>query len=293
MNFNQDWHIHTTNSDGQLAMAGLPDAAARLGIAQYGVTDHLNTQYSRPRFAGSRREYDAILAARPELKGAFHFGIEVSSMSAWELEILRANNYEDDLTWGIRVGGPSDAAPALDIDKAFLKEFGIDYVVGGVHWALYCPPDRDALFENYHRQYMCLARHELVDILAHWLWWNPWQSERDGSECPFLDFGAIPSYMKDELAQALLGNNTAFEINIGEFLFKQPFYSDEFRRDYLAYAARLQAMGVTLSIGSDTHERDYFAYNQGQFAKAAELMEAAGIDLNGRFFRVRKKEGTE
>ena len=282
----QDWHIHTTNSDGAMPMAALPAAAEQLGIAQYGVTDHLNTQFNRPFIANSRRDYDAVLAENPALKGRFHFGVEASCVSAWEIDKIRRGDYEGEPVWGIRSGGPAGAALALDIDKAFIEEFGIAYVVGGVHWPMYCAADRHAVLEDYHRQYLFMARHALVDILAHWLWWNPMLSIRDGIACPFLDFGAIPARMKEELAQALLKNGTAFEINIGEFLMKQPFYSSEFMRGYLAYAARLQALGVTLSIGSDTHQRDYFAYNRDQFTQACEMMEAAGIDLSGNFFAV-------
>jgi histidinol phosphatase-like PHP family hydrolase len=93
--------------------------------------------------------------------------------------------------------------------------------------------------------------------------------------------------MKQQLAQALLESGTAFEINLSTMLLADDL-PEQFKRDYLAYAKQLQDMGVPLSIGSDNHSVG--DYNSSNFALAAGMISAAGIDLEKNMFSLRRRE---
>ena len=271
MKLTSDWHIHSQNScDGAcMKVADLVRGAAERGIEDFGLTDHLHTLRTLPDIAAAREEF---LSVEPSPR--FHFGVEVSSMSRWELDEIAAGRRED-AVYGLREGGPAGAEPALALTPEIVAEYGIEYAVGGTHWPLYVPLEREAVILDYHRQNMFLATHPLIDIVAHpWWWMGHWQ-DKDGNYHgePWLDdFGAIPSSMHDEFAAAAMENDTAVEINIKAMLLN-PRYPADFAPRYLEYLAELQAGGVRLSIGSDCHSEQY----DTDFETAAAMIEKAGI----------------
>ena len=281
MKIKQDWHIHSAHScdDACLEMEHLAFESEQMGILDYGISDHLHTRYNMPDIIASKKSYDSIISKNPALKHRFRFGVEASCVSEWEIDKIRRGDYQGNITYGIRGGGPPDAKPAMDLDRADMEKLGIDYIVGGVHWGLYCGTDKDALIRDYHRQYMYMAQHKDVDILAHYLWYNP----IPGVDNPFSDFGGIPLSMKQELACALKQYGCAFELNLCAILLA-PSLTDKFRHEYLEYAAGLQAMGIALAIGSDCHNRHY---TEIDFELSAKMLEAAGIDLDKNMFEAR------
>ncbi|MCL2518229.1 MAG: PHP domain-containing protein [Oscillospiraceae bacterium] len=278
MKIKQDWHIHTEYScdSACLNMDDLIVEAESLGIEEFGVTDHLHTIVNRPDMINSRKHYDAIIAKNPALKEKFHFGIEISCVSEWELDLIHKGEHQD-AVYGLRNGGPANAKPALDLEC--VKDLGIAFVNAGVHWPLYCEIEKDALINDYHRQYMFLAQHKDVDILAHYLWWHT----RQDIDNPFANFGNIPASMKQELAFALKENNCAFELNICAIILAG--LSEKFVSDYLEYACGLQSMGVKLAIGGDCHSKHYTDID---YARASKILEAAGIDFEKNIFRFSK-----
>lgn len=256
-----------------MPLANLLAEAPKRGIRGLGVTDHLQTPYNLPDIEACRREFDA-LKPPPNV----HFGIEVSVVSQWELEELAKGTYENPV-WGLREGGPAGGPLAIGMAYDDIERLGIEYVVGGAHWVLYTPYEREAVIRDYHRQNMFLATHPLVDIVAHpWWWQGHWQDE-DGryTTDPWLaDFGVIPQSMHDEFAAAARQHGKAVEINIGAMVLAKP-YPERFKQQYLYYLAGLQAAGVTLSIGSDVHGEHY----DRDFERAEELLTAAGISDEG------------
>ena len=90
MKIDSDWHIHSQNScdSASMPVSELIRGAAEKGIVDYGLTDHLHTPYNMPDIVASRREYEAC---HPSPR--FHFGIEVSCVSQWELDQLAAGEY--------------------------------------------------------------------------------------------------------------------------------------------------------------------------------------------------------
>ena len=251
MKITSDWHIHTQNScDAACAtVADIISDATALGIRDFGVTDHFNTMFNYPDMVASRKEFDAC-APGPNI----HFGMEASSVSAWELTQMPKIMAEK-MTWGIREGGPAGAKPALGFDAELLEELNIEYVVAGTHWPLYVPFERDAIIRTYHEQNLFLARHPLVTIVAHpWWWMGHWQ-DGDGNyhgKPWFDDFGEISQSMHDEFGAAAVENNTAVEINLSA-IFLNHRYPAGFAARYLNYLLGLKEQGVTFSIGSDLH----------------------------------------
>ena len=287
MKIKQDWHIHSEHScdDACLKMEDLVTEAGSLGIENYGVSDHLHTYYNLPDIENSRMNYDAIIAGNPGLKEKFRFGLEISCVSEWELNRILKGDYTGKPVYGIRRGGPSNTRPAIAIDDEYVKKMGFDYVIGGVHWPLYCELNEDAVIKDYHRQCMFLITHKNIDILAHYLWWN--KGAYDNLENPFLDFGNVPVSMKNELFSALKENGCAFEINLAAMLLS-PVCTKKFLQDYLEYAVEIQSGGVQLSIGSDCHLQHLTNID---FEKCSLMIEAAGIDLNRNMFNVDQKKG--
>ena len=280
MKIKQDWHVHTEHScDGAcLRMDDLIAEAEQTGILKYGVSDHLHTSYNMPDIVNSRKNYESIISKNPVLKDRFHFGIEVSCVSEWELEKIRTGDYTGNVTYGLREGGPKNAKPAIGIDHECIRQMGIEYVIGGVHWPMYCNTDKDSLMKDYHRQYIFITQHKDVDILAHYLWWNP----LPGVENPFSDFDNIPESMKHELASALKQNNCAFEINLGAILLTADL-TEKFKHEYLEYAAEIQSMGVNLAVGSDCHDQHY---TDVDFEFSSRILEGSGIDFSGNIFKI-------
>ncbi|HJN14065.1 MAG TPA: PHP domain-containing protein [Armatimonadota bacterium] len=271
MRITTDWHIHSRNScDGASApIHEIIRGAEVQGITDFGVTDHVHTAYNLPDMDASREEY---LANQPAAR--FHFGVEVSVVSEWELGQLDRIRSEG-LTYGLRSGGPPGAAPAIGLTEADIDRLGIEHVVGGTHWPLYCEVERDEVIRDYHRQNMFLAEHPLVDIVAHpWWWMGHWKDE-DGryTTDPWLDdFGKVPTSMHDEFAAATVESGTAVEINIGACLMNAD-YPESFAGQYVEYLALLNERGVTFSVASDLHAATYDV----DFPKAAEMLAPLGI----------------
>ena len=284
MRIRSDWHIHSRNScdEASLVIADLVAAAGPLGLRDYGITDHLHTPYNLPDLERSRAEFDA-LAPDPH----FHFGVEVSCVSEWELGEVREGRAGERPVYGIRSGGPAGASPAIALTPEHMEHFGIEYVVAGTHWPLYVPFEREAVIQDYHRQNMFLACHPLVDIVAHpWWWMGHWQDE-DGMyrREPWLDdFRKIPAVIHDEFAAAAMEHDTKVEINVGACLLSSR-YTESFRAPYLEYLVDLRERGVQFTIASDCHSSCYAP----AFEEAATLLTTAGFQ-DTDFWRLPPRE---
>jgi len=129
MQLTSDWHIHSRWScDGAcMTVPDLVPHTSEKGIVDFGLTDHLHTPYNLPDIDASRR---AFLAEAPSPH--FHFGIEISCVSQWELDEIAAGHARNP-TYGIRQGGPPGAAPAIGLDRDMIARYGIEYVVAGTH----------------------------------------------------------------------------------------------------------------------------------------------------------------
>ena len=271
MKIESDWHIHSQNScDGAcMAVADLIREAETAGIRDYGLTDHVHTPYNLPDIAAAKAEYKSC--GPP---AGFHFGVEVSSVSRWEIDEVASGRHENPV-YGLRSGGKPGCALAIGIGPEDLETYGIEYVVGGTHWPMYVPLEREAVIRDYHRQNMFLATHPLVDIVAHpWWWMGHWKDDKENypAEPWFDDFSVIPKSMHDEFAAAAVEHDTAVEINNSANLLN-PHYPAHFAGQYLEYLAELKSLGVSLSIGSDCHSAHY----EIDFPVVEEMLDSVGI----------------
>lgn len=271
MRITSDWHIHSRNSCDEASMEvwTLISSAADRGIRDYGLTDHIHTPFNLPDLAASRREF---LDSSPPPN--FHFGVEVSCVSQWELDEIATGRYHAPV-YGLRSGGPAHSPLAIGLKVEDINTYNIEYVVGGTHWPMYVPLEREAIIRDYHRQNMFLATHPLVDIVAHPWWWHGHWRDSDGyyrAEPWFDDFSRIPQDMHNEFASAAIQHDTVVEINIGAMLLNS-HYPERFRRQYLEYLAELKSQGVKLCIGSDCHSSSYDI----DFDTAASMLDSVGI----------------
>ncbi|MCM8821413.1 MAG: PHP domain-containing protein [Candidatus Omnitrophica bacterium] len=268
MKIETDWHIHSHNScdAASMKMPEIIEACRKMGIVKFGVTDHFNTRINMPDIIASRKEY---LENRID---GFHFGIEVSCVSKWEIEQIGKGLYQD-AVYGIREGGPAWCELAIDITAEQLETLGVEYVIGGTHWPLYVEWKTKALIMDYHRQNMFLANHPLITIVAHPWWFHAkyWGKYVDKYQPWFEDFRVIPSSMHDEFADAVVKNNKIVEINLHAILL-HPAYPEKFKMQYIEYLAFLKSKGTKFAIGSDSHQ----PYNL-DFEKAGQMIEKAGI----------------
>ncbi|MBU4199249.1 MAG: hypothetical protein KKG09_02070 [Verrucomicrobia bacterium] len=275
MNLSSDWHIHSAAScdEACLQIADLVLEAPAQGIQDFGVTDHIHTPCNLPDLAASRR---AFLAVRPSPR--FHFGVEVSCVSQWELDEIATGRHENPV-YGLRDGGPAGGALAIGVTADDLQAHGVEYVVGGAHWPMYVPFERKAVIRDYHRQNMFLATHPLVTIIAHpWWWMGHWQNAQGMylAEPWFDSFKVIPQSMHAEFADAVITHGKVVEINVQAILFN-PQYPEHFRLEYMDYLARLHARGVVFSVGSDCHSAHYDIQHEVPFARAADMLATVGI----------------
>jgi histidinol phosphatase-like PHP family hydrolase len=271
-----DWHIHTRNSfdAASMTISELVRGTAYCGIVDYGVTDHFNTRLNFPEIAASLAEYESCPRSP-----RFHFGIEVSCVSQWEIEQITRGRRGDKPEIGIRSGGPRGAKLALDITEEDIHTYRIEYVIGSSHWPIYAPHDRHAQVREHHRQNIFLATHPLVDIIGHpWYWSGYWKDkssiEGDNSDEPpwFGEFHKIPASMHDEFAAAVVQNGKVVEINLRSILLR-PFALEGYKEQYLDYLSFLRNRGVMLSLGSDCHSSRY----EINYSAAAALLEQVGI----------------
>lgn len=268
-----DWHIHSRHSpcghpDSDLARV-VREARAQ-GLSEFGLSDHLHCRLNLPALEAARAAFDA-LGPPP---GA-HFGLEVSCLRRWDLEQNDALGERGSI-YGVRQGGPADGELTVYLPAGAVEMLRPEYIIGGAHWPLGAELEPQSIIRSYHRQYLFLAAHPQVDVVAHpWWWMGAWQ-DADGvyRTHPWLgDFGVVPRSLHEEFAAAAVRHGKAVEINIHAMLTNHE-YPAEFRRTgYPRYLALLRDLGVRFSIGSDSHSAGY----EGRLEAAAEAISRLGL----------------
>jgi len=243
--------------------------AAEKGIRDFGLTDHIHTPFNLPDIAASREEF---LANSPSPR--FHFGVEVSCVSQWEIDEIATGKYNAPV-YGLRSGGPANGPLAIGLTAEDIETYQIEYVIGGTHWPMYVPMEREVVIRDFHKENMFLATHPLVDIVAHpWWWHGHWRDSKGRySDEPWLDdFNKIPKSMHNEFATAAIEHDTVVEINIQAMLLNSS-YPERFKGQYLQYLAELRLQKVNLCTGSDCHSAHY----EVDFEAASLMLDSIGI----------------
>lgn len=281
-----DWHMHSRNScdcrDGNIktTMAELVTDIGEHGILDFGITDHIHTPVNLPDLYASRAEFD-LLPVNPRR----HFGVEVSVVSSWEIAEI-ATGQHGSPEYGLRTGGVAGCDLAIGLTEEEKDKLKIEYVVGGTHWPMYVPVEREDVIRDYHRQYIFLASHPMVTIIAHpWWWMGKWQ-EDDGMYKTgpwFDDFKCIPQSIHTEFADAVKQYGKVVEINLHAIILNNQ-YPDNFKQLYAEYIAGLHAVGVTLSTGSDHHSQHH-NYRDTDLEKVDKWLASVGLQ-NTDFWRL-------
>jgi histidinol phosphatase-like PHP family hydrolase len=266
-----DWHIHTRHSPcGQpkASVARVVEAVRASGVEAFGLTDHLHAEPSVAALREAREAFDA-LGPMPDA----HFGVEVSCLRAWDLDNNRQAAPPDQRA-GPWPGGPGTGPLALYWSEA-IEQLAPEYVIGGAHWPLGAPLEREAIIRSYHRQNLFLAQCPQVTIVAHpWWWEGAWRDEQGHyTTLPwFDDFGVIPKSMHTEFAAALREHGKYMELNAAA-IFLNPHYPERFVKQYLEYVAFMKSEGVRFSLGSDAHDETYVP----RLERLAALLSEVGV----------------
>jgi histidinol phosphatase-like PHP family hydrolase len=253
-----------------------------LGMTEFGLSDHLHTQYNLCDIQGARNDF--LCYDRPK---NFHFGIEISGLSEWERDKIAAGDYVryyDDPVYGLRFAqGPSDSPVCIGITEKDVKDLGIEYVIAGVHWPLYSSPEE--AYYDFFRQQLYLIENPLVDILAHpWdaieMAAGDWYHHRDKDHIKHEAILNIPQEYNDKLLEALLKHNKCAEINLSVVM--GAGIPEECRKYYWNLLAQWREAGVKFTIGSDQHSAHYVPI---MFSAAELLLDAYGFkDSDIKYF---------
>lgn len=286
MKIRQNLHIHSSHSCDS-ACAALNDIQKEmiaLGMTEFGLSDHLHTQYNLCDLQGARNDF--LCYDRPK---NFHFGVEVSGVSEWECDKIARGDYKrffDDPVYGIRFEeGPSDSPVCIGLTEENIKDLGIEYVIGGVHWPLYSKATREEAYYDFFRQQLALIENPLVDILAHpWdaleLAAGGWYQNRDNDHKDYEAILHIPQEYNDKLLEALLKNNKCAELNLAVILSASA--PEKVRKYYWNLMANWREAGVKFTIGSDQHSAHYVPF---MFSAAELLLDAYGFkDSDIKYF---------
>lgn len=263
--YKQDWHIHSTASyDGFTGLEELLKRAKEYGITQFGISDHVNYPFMAEHLGNARKLFD-----EHRVEG-FHFGVELTTMSKYEIEYSLSQAFQKKLRdpnaqkyyfiAGIERCASISADPIdFPITEDELRKHQVEYVIGAAHFVFDNRTDRKGLIESYQEQQMFCATDSRVDIVGH-PWWCPYfpnnQHLYDNyhmitGEPWFDDFSVIPQSFHEEFAAALLENNKCAELNLS--FYYSPLYTESFKHQYTQYIRRLFEKGVPITIGSDSH----------------------------------------
>lgn len=275
MKIRQNLHIHSSHScdSACIPIANIIKEMESFGVEHYALTDHLHTAYNLPDIASARNDF--LRCCPPE---NFHFGIEVSCVTAFECEEIARGNYTawgDTPVFGLRYLEDFDGRMAIGITEDDVKKYGIELVVAGVHWPLGYPKERMEVIENYFQQHMFLIAHPLVDVLAHpWdsitLAAGDWYHFRDQEHIDRTIYRDIPKEYSDRMAQELIKYNKPAEIN---FPVVASRFAEE-RKFYLDMLTDWKEQGVKFTLGDDLH---YMNFSKDQFIAIEQMLTDRGF----------------
>lgn len=257
--YNSDWHIHSNASyDANLPVEELILSAKRIGIKQFGITDHANINI--PSFwenmRESRRLYDKYKCE------GFYFGVELTTIPKALYDYCAKHGTKDGYIYPAQ-DEPFELEFMLTLED--MKDLGIMYSVAAAHSPLGVPFDQEKIIREWHRQQMYIATDPRVDIIGH-PWWfsgpNEWRDSQGRlfDKPWFGDFDRIPISMHDELAAALTENDVCIEANISMICGKS--YPENFYSKYNEYLRYMFEKGVRVTFGSDAHGPDYLDHRE-------------------------------
>jgi len=157
--YDSDYHVHArtenkharTESKAYWPMRDVLEQNRRnnVNLKSIGYVSHF-TDFSELEVTKKAREDIREIISNNEFP-------EVSLYFAIEASLVIPGNYNGRLELGI--------------EKEFINKMGFAYVLAGAHWPFARRNSFDEWVADYHRQQVYLAKHPLVDIVAHPWWW--------------------------------------------------------------------------------------------------------------------------
>lgn len=226
--YDSDYHVHAHK-------AGVPywpmrdileqNRKSGVNLRSIGYVSHFTDFSELPVTRKVREEISGIISNHEFPETSLYFAIEAS--------LVNTQGYTRELELGI--------------DKEFINEMGFAYVLVGAHWPFQERNSFDEWIADYHEQQVYLAKHPLVDIVAH-PWWWAWGGGKAAEWN--RSFEKVPIEYHEEFARAAVENGTAVEINFISCLIED-IMPMEIRAPYLKYLDFLNKRGVTFALGSD------------------------------------------
>lgn len=164
--YKQDWHIHSVASyDGFITLDELIKRAKEYGLTQFGISDHVNYPFMIEHLKMARK----LFLYRNEKVEGFHFGVELTTMSKFEIEYSRFYRFERGYRLPGYVRPDVEGQDPLDfpMTEEEIRELRVEYVIGAAHLTFHTPTDRKSLIQNWHDQQMLCATDARIDIVGH------------------------------------------------------------------------------------------------------------------------------
>ncbi len=248
MSFN-DYHTHTTFSDGRDSMSTMCREAVSLGMEEIAFTEHAEWVNGRTGFFSHPPDYFHVLERNQD-----HFaphGLRVLS--------------------GVEIGNPHEHEKDASL---LLSSYQFDVVIGSMHWLygenihnINCFVNRDPIkvYQDYFRESAVMVRNFNFQILAH----------TDRIFLRGAQLGILPTAPQIEtevrdMLDALIETDTAFEINC-RLLSARQHWNTLLLRMLMWYK---EAGGNKIVINSDAHQTKHLPMNRDV---AADLVHRAGL----------------
>ena len=285
--YTSDWHIHSEWSyDAELKLDELLERTEKLGITEFGISDHVNYPFMIEHLKRARKDF--LL----HKKDGFHFGVELGTLPKYQLDFAIKNKDKVDVDnpktymYGCTPDIFHLTDVALPLTQEELAEYGVEYVIGGAHWSFGIPFSKKTIIKDYQRQQLFLATDERIDIIAHpWWIYVARNTNKETISYPWYDdFSIIPKSMHDEFTSAAKENGKMVEMNL-DFIYNNG-YTDKFKNQYCEYIRSIFEQGVPITIGSDLHS-DYRTFQE----IAVKYLTAVGFkkeDFSNPKFRTTK-----
>ena len=248
-----DYHMHTSRSDGEGDMDAFVARAAVLGLAEIGFTDHLVP-----------RAYDAA-----------GYGLPAQDVAGYARDVRRAA----DSASGVRVllGLEIDFIPGAEAElEALLARERFDYAIGSVHFAGGFPfdmaemrddsrwDDVDDVYRVYWETVACAAEWGRFDVVGHL------DLPKKYGPRPVASMAAA----EDAALAAIKAAGLAIELNTSGL---RSAAGEAYPGPSLL--ERAAALAIPLTFGSDAHTPQDVGRD---FERAVALARAAGFTTTRR-----------
>ncbi len=246
-----DYHVHSAfSSDSDTAMEAMIEKAVSLGMDRICFTDHMDYDFPEP--------------------GKFQFDVE----QYYKKVSFLSEKYRNDIKvlMGIELG----MMPHLgNRYQKLLSDYPFDFVIASTHLVDYMDPYYPEFWENrttkegLERYFDSILENitlfQNFDVYGHLDYISRYAPDKGASFC-------IEDFMEiiDKILKMLISYGKGIEINTAGYKYGMghPNPHEDIIRRYLALG------GQIISIGSDAHKPEHFAYD---FVRVESVLKELGV----------------